>query len=338
MSSERPAVAADEPVVARLAAICGFFGLGDPAGARLTLVGRGAMGRVWRLDTAAASYALKELFWEVDPVAVRREVDLCRVAVAAGVPAPRPRPGAGGGYLLALGSGRAPRYARLYDWADGVPMDRSAAPVAEGVGILLGRIHNLRRPATAPPHPWYEVSPPPPVFAALAERGAAAGRPWAPALTRLLPLVAELTPLVCPAPAAELIESHLDLAPPNVLAGAGGLVLLDWDDVGAAHPDRELAATLVRWHAAGDVVDEAAVVDTMKGYRAHGGHGTVRSAASFAMAAATWLNFVEAQARIALEPAHAEHVPFSETALRQVLRRPPTPAAMRWIIDVAGRL
>jgi Ser/Thr protein kinase RdoA (MazF antagonist) len=338
VSSDRPAVPVYGPITAHLDALCGFFGLGDPAPARLTLVGRGAMGRVWRLDTAGVSYAVKELFWAVDPASVRREVGLHRVAVAAGVRAPRPLPGAGGDYLFALDGGASSRYARLYTWATGIPVSLRTGSVAEGIGALLGRIHGLRRPATASPHPWYEVAPGVEVFASLAARGTAAGLSWALSLTCLLPFLEELAPLAFPAPPGELIESHLDVAPSNVLLGPDGLVLLDWDDVGAAHPDRELASTLMRWHVVDDVVDDDAIVETMKGYRAYGGHGTVRTPAAFAMTAASWLNFVEAQARITLEPAHAEHVSFSEAALRQALGQPPVLSAMSRIIEVASRL
>lgn len=322
----------------KVEAICEFFGLGDAKTARSEQVGRGAMGMVWRLDAAGASYAVKELFWEVDPAAIRREVDFCLAAAAAKVRAPHPLAGAGGEYLCSIRHNGDLQRARLYTWAAGVPIDPFAPSAAANIGALLGRLHALRRSPTSPPDDWYEVTFSPEVFATLTDEGLSRGLPWARTLRARLPLIERLVPLVSRAPRDELIESHLDLAPSNVLVDQDGPVLLDWDDVGPAHPDRELAWVLLRWCAPDNAVDERATVTMLESYRAHGGHGWVRSREAFAMSAATWLNFIETQVRLTLDPARAEHAAFSEAAIRQSLARPPAPATMDRIIDIAQDL
>jgi Ser/Thr protein kinase RdoA (MazF antagonist) len=319
-----------------LDAVCAIFDLGCPDEARLTLIGRGAVGRVWRLDAMGSSYAVKEFFWEVTAAKVSREVAFCAAAIAAGVAAPRPLPGAGGRHLCALSEEGGSKYARLYTWADGALIAPEAPPAGEGVGRLLGRLHSLRQGVTERPEAWYEVIPSLDRFAALAEQATAAGLRWGPMLERSLEVVEELAALVSPAPSDELIMAHLDVAPSNVVVDDGTLILLDWDNAGPGHPDRELALTLMHWHTLGDAVDEAKIARTMTEYRLHGGYGAIRSRGAFATFAATWLNFVEAQARLTLEAAHVEHASFSAKALARVLANPPTTATMDRVIRAAS--
>jgi hypothetical protein len=58
----------------------------------------------------------------------------------------------------------------------------------------------------------------------------------------------ELCAAVTPVDPAGLILCHRDLHPENVQADDSGLVIIDWDNFGAAMPGRELAQMLFDWY------------------------------------------------------------------------------------------
>jgi thiamine kinase-like enzyme len=109
-----------------------------------------------------------------------------------------------------------------------------------------------------------------------------------------------LTRTVTPASPDSLILCHLDVKPANVLRVGDDHVLLDWDDIGAGAPDRELASTILRWCTDGADIDSEAIVDILTSYRQHGGTARL-DGNSFAMHAATSLNYLHTQAKVALD-------------------------------------
>ena len=77
-------------------------------------------------------------------------------------------------------------------------------------------------------------------------------------------------------------------------------MVLDWDDVGPAGPERELARLLVEWHVHDGLLDRAAAERSLAAYQAAGGT-CLRGEQSFGMLIATRLNFLRAQANVALD-------------------------------------
>jgi aminoglycoside phosphotransferase (APT) family kinase protein len=314
-------------------ALCEGFGL-PGAGAAVVPVGRGAMGRLWKLTTTAGTFAVKEALWDEGWTDVRTEVGLRDAAVVAGVLSPAAMPTASGDHVLRSTGSRL----RLYEWVVGATLsgtgDRRAA--ASWLGATLGRLHALRVRPGAPPDPWYETVPSTEAWRSVLRSARTAGQSWHRDLVAHAASIRALAASVTPSEPASLVLCHLDVQAANVLRSAdGAYVLLDWDDVGAGAPDRELASVLVRWFVAGGDVDGGAVAATLASYRQHGGTA-VLGPGSFAMQASTALKYVHAQASVALD----EHQPpdmraFAVDQLQTALRTLPAETGMRKVLDIA---
>jgi aminoglycoside phosphotransferase (APT) family kinase protein len=126
--------------------------------------------------------------------------------------------------------------------------------------------------------------------------------PWADALGRLIVTSAvELARWVTPSGPDDLVTSHLDLQPQNVLVGPDGPVLLDWDNAGSACAERESARALFVW-SGGNEGDVEAGARVARAYRDAGGRAVVRGPGSFSILFATELNYVRVQAECAVDP------------------------------------
>jgi Ser/Thr protein kinase RdoA (MazF antagonist) len=206
--------------------------------------------RVYRLETTAGTYAVKEL---LDPWGERRlaeriaeawQVELA--AIAAGVAAPEPVAAPGGGPVVEIARAQGPdAVVRVHRWAHGVPAGTGpvTAEVAAWAGGVLARLHGMRlRPRVR------GVFPVPEAAAArewprLADAAARAAAPWAPAFRAVQPDVEAIARLVRAGghrPGNEVM-SHADIDQKNVLLGPSGPLLCDWDVAGPVVPRRELA-------------------------------------------------------------------------------------------------
>ena len=128
--------------------IAAAFGLG--AARSLTgPVARGEEGQVWRLETAAGTWAVKETFDPLDAADVAEIATFQEAAAAAGVTTPPVvRTPAGAAARTVAGT-----QVRVYGWVDLLPPDRLVDAAA--VGRLLAAIHRTGFEGTSPVHPWY---------------------------------------------------------------------------------------------------------------------------------------------------------------------------------------
>ncbi|MEW9552789.1 phosphotransferase enzyme family protein [Nonomuraea sp. NPDC050783] len=183
---------------------------------------RGALGRIWRLETGGARYALKEIFAEPPSGAViEAELAFSRLAARAGVRMPASYADRDGRHLLTAPDGT---WLRLYEWMDLRPAQLAAPATPGEVGALLARLHRCapttaEEPGGGPPDHWYDRVPP----VADWPEPPAAGPPWTGRLAEVLAALPELCAPLGPADPATLVLCHRDLHPENVLAA----ILLD---------------------------------------------------------------------------------------------------------------
>lgn len=245
---------------------------------------RGGLGRIWRVDVGAARYALKEIFAEPpteDSIRAEREFAWCAAAVGARVPAAHPD--RHGRYLLTTPDGT---WLRCSEWIDVRPLDPDASDTPRRLGRLLAGLHRNAARAMAepngggPPDPWYDHLPDDDVWSA-----AFGARPPGAVATPVDP--------------DGLVVCHRDLHPQNVFTDdAGGLVIVDCDEVGPAEPGRELARVAFDWFCDTRAADLDAVRALVTTYLADGGPGRISGPADFSMLWACRLNFLLEQARL----------------------------------------
>lgn len=268
------------------------FGLAE--GRRATAVAAGEMGRILRLETACGPYAIKEHFWGTDEQTVRREVSLRDAAVHSGIRAPANVPGPDGAYVQKIHA----RDYRCYEWIDGSALAAGYRGRAEWLGRTLAALHGLDLAYDVPADPWYDTPPTETDWDRLA-----AEPQWAQPVGSALPRVRALTALAEAAdPDLATVFTHRDLRAQNVLVDARGPVLLDWEDAGPAVPARSLAGALWGWYESDSGTDVGGLGATVRAYRGSGGTAMIDGAEDFAVVAAVSLNFVMAQARLALDP------------------------------------
>jgi Ser/Thr protein kinase RdoA (MazF antagonist) len=300
---------------------------------------RGALGQIWRVEVGPARYALKEIFAEPPSEAlIEVQLDFARRAAEAGVTLPATHADRDGRYLLTTPGGT---WLRLYDWADLRPVELTAHTTPREVGALLARLHRCAPAAAAEPgggpaDPWYDHVPGAHEWVFPAAPGAG----WSARLADALRTLPELCEAVGPADPAGLVLCHRDLHPDNVLADpSGGLVVVDWDNVGPAAPGRELARALFDWFCDGPDPDLAAMRSLYEAYLREGGPGRVTDPADFSMLVAGRVNFLLVQARVAIDP-HAEprHRDWAEREIDEGLRILPTPRQLADVLDAVGHL
>ncbi|MET8132411.1 aminoglycoside phosphotransferase family protein [Streptomyces sp. NPDC005251] len=268
----------------------------------LTPVTRGALGQIWKLSGNGSSWAVKELLFGCDEAQVHREAALRQAAENLGIASPRLIPNRHGSYVSRLASSSGGSHVKLYDWIDGPTADASDPDTLDWFGRTMALLHTAGVGASEAPGSWYEQCPQDAEWKDLHTRVQQAGLPWSDALGRFIAnSAADLARWVSPSEPDDLVMSHLDLQPQNVLVGPDGPVLLDWDNAGPASAERELARALYVWSGRNrPTVDSA--IRLARAYRSAGGPATVKGPQSFSMLFATDLNFIRVQAECAIDP------------------------------------
>ncbi|HEU4546451.1 MAG TPA: phosphotransferase, partial [Microlunatus sp.] len=157
--------------------------------------------------------------------------------------------------------------------------------------------------------PWFCRAPSRDAWEKLARRCAEQNQPWADRLQRTIPEFVALADLVGAPEAAELIVTHTDFQPQNVLVDADErCVLLDWDDAGPSTRSRALGQLINNWHIHGTTVDHQGIRQTLASYRAAGGTASISEVADFGGGFCGYLNYVHGQAGLSLDHSQPDNL------------------------------
>jgi hypothetical protein len=303
----------------------------------MTPVTRGALGQIWKLSGqgSGSSWAVKELLFGCDERQVDREAALRNASEKLGISSPRLMPTREGAYVSRLTPSLGGSYVKLYDWVDGTEANASEPELLGWCGRTLAMLHRAGAgTAAGAPSAWYEQCPQEADWEKLHKETERAGMPWSDALGRFIATSAvELARYVTPFAPGDLVTSHLDMRPQNVLIGPAGPVLLDWDNAGVISAERELARAVYVW-AGGNDFHAGSARRLVRAYRDAGGPGVLSGLESFSMLFATDLNFVHVQAECAVDPTvTAEQRQFASDRVVASLRSLPDLAAVSRLVE-----
>ncbi len=253
-------------------------------------VARGEEGQVWRLETDAGRWAVKETFDPLSPADVDEIAAFQEAASGAGAMTPRVvRTPAGDAAYTIAGT-----QVRLYQWVDLLPPSRAVDAAA--VGRLLAAIHRIDFAGTSPAHPWYSEPIGAGRWRELTDALVAADGPSAEGMASLCDELIALEALL--EPPHDLATCHRDLWADNLLATpTGGLYVIDWDNAGVAGLSQEVALVLCEFTAG----QPSRTLDLYDAYLGAGGPGRITGTGDFSQviaqighigesAIATWLD------------------------------------------------
>ncbi|MFI2206819.1 phosphotransferase enzyme family protein [Streptomyces sp. NPDC020192] len=302
-------------------------------------VTRGALGHIWKLSGNGSSWAVKELLFGCDEEQVRREAALRQAMENLGIASPRLIPNRHGTHVSQLTHSSGGSYVKLYDWIDGTKADPSDGDILDWFGRTMALLHTAGEDASDTPDSWYEQCPQHADWKDLHEKVHQARLPWSDALGWFIDTsAAELAHWVTPTAPGDLVTSHLDLQPQNVLVGPDGPVLLDWDNAGPVSAERELARAVYVWAGRNQVNTDSAR-RLARAYRSAGGTATIKGPQSFSMLFATDLNFIYVQAECSIDPAvTSAQREFASNQVVASLRGVPKLTAVAQLTDALGNV
>jgi len=287
-------------------------------------VASGRLGSIWRLDTEAGSWAVKQVddATEDEVAEIVDGAAFQEAARAAGVRAPNVRRTREGALIADAGG----LHIRVQEWVDLEDPDRDLDPGE--IGRLAAGLHNVAFAGSIGTDPWYSA----PIGAArwseiisaLVDRGA----PFADELAALTPQFVALEAHLGSPPRA-LRTCHRDLWADNVRRTQDGrLCVFDFDNAGLADPSQELAAVLVEYSGS----DPARARAISAAYADAGGPGRVERLSDFAMPIAQLGHIVEEGCRRWLVSTTDAERADNEAWVREIIDRPLTPALIETLL------
>lgn len=234
----------------------------------------GLLHRLWRVESAGQSYALKVLsrrtvVSEAGRVALERAETVAELAARAGIPAMRARRGVDGQFLQRAGQ----EWTLLFSWQAGQTLPPTAAsPVqCELMGAHLGALHALqiRFPGQSAPSPEAFAQG---HFEALLARGERENAVWTPAIRESLAALSQANRVAMRAGLGlqdGWVTGHLDFDQKNVLWHDDAPTILDWESAKPIHPALELLGAGLSWagQSAG-AAQRGSFEAFLRGYRA----------------------------------------------------------------------
>jgi len=308
--------------------IAAAFGLGDDPVLSDGPVARGEQGQIWRLETNAGSWAVKEGFRPVAEAGVRFAAAFSDAARALGVPSPRAVAGRDGRLIADLGRTTV----RVSEWVDLLEPDIRLDPAT--VGRVLAGLHRARidgHPDQPPQEldPWFTEPVGRAGWDELVGGLRAAGAPFAEQLAAMREEFVALDAWV-EAPGA-VQTCHRDLWADNLRpTAAGGACVIDWEDCGPADPSQELGCLLVEFGGA----DPARIRRLFGSYLEHGGPGRVTRRGDFSMLIAQLGHICQIACTDWLDPTgRATDRTHSAERFAEFVERPHTRAGLELILD-----
>jgi thiamine kinase-like enzyme len=215
---------------------------------------------------------VKEWFEPPEVGELAEGVSFQEAAAAAGIPSPPTARAPDGAWLADL-DGTA---VRVQTWVDLRERDPMLDP--EGVGRLVGTLHQVSFDGRQPVDAWYTDPIGADRWDALVDELDAAGAPLADRLRALRDDLVALDALIVPP--TDVRTCHRDLWADNLRTTVTGkLCLIDWEDCGLADPSKELA--LVLWEFGRTDPGRARMLHAA--YVDAGGPGRVRTKNDFSM-------------------------------------------------------
>jgi Ser/Thr protein kinase RdoA (MazF antagonist) len=247
-------------------AVAERFGIGGPLGEPVVAAaGWGERNRVWRLETTAGVFAVKDVMSELLPDDAEAAFLIEQLAHDGGVPSATTVPSVTGRCFETVGG----RWLRCHRWVDGAAKQNedTTPDDAYEMGKVVAALHGLEIP-TEPPLPAHEFGRD--HWLRLA-RSCPRTR-WAASIEDHIDGIDAAETLGASFRERQTVGSHRDLNAHNVLFTTDRPVLIDWDAAGPASVRYERASTPVLWaqrHGGG--LDTDIATCWLRGYRDGGG-------------------------------------------------------------------
>ena len=247
-------------------AVARAFALGSPLGTLEPI--QAASFETWKLRTTNSQYLVKRLWREEHPEQ-RVEIEFAmryeEKAMAAGIRTSIPVRSPGPLFYWAAEVGSHGTF-RVYEW----PEHRKLLPtddITSWVATTMSTLHRLEPITEATHRPkwrWLGVHAPE-VWTEWLSRGEAMGRPWVPVTQAQLADVLDLSDRIVAAfgDAPDLVVSHSDVGPYNVLVTKDGPALIDWDNASPTKASSEMGR-VIEVFASGEIAGMRNLWDAYK--------------------------------------------------------------------------